>query len=156
VRALFFLAIAGVVTGCSLVSGWSDLQGGAADGGARDARVDAARASDAAATDASASAVRCGAARCTGELVCCDTSAGTLACSTRALCDGIILSCTERAGCAANEVCCLDTSGFVAACSATCPLSAGASALCIPDNPSGCFPGQSCVSISATQLSECQ
>ena len=155
---------------CSLVSGWSDLQGGATrtgdagkrlEDGAPDLKdapaLDGPVAEGAAAPDADAAptvetGVSCGSTVCAGGQGCCvDISRSTRACTTMQACPAsthAFLLCNDSRQCAdrspALPMCCLDDATFRSACAAGCV--AGAVLCRISDvnpcaAPAMCTPG---------------
>jgi hypothetical protein len=152
--------------GCTVISGWSDLQGGerppapsGADAASRDARAadggGQPPSQDAAPTVITG--IHCGAERCADGEICC-WNAGALACSSTTGCDDIVLACTTRSDCSPGQECCLDETFVAAQCRPACGGGAGTSApLCSPREPADCATGTSCqVKRELPGLSECR
>jgi hypothetical protein len=124
--------IAGIVmlslAGCSLVSGWSDLQeggGGSADAG-RDSGTGSTDSSSSTDTSVKTDAnveddgaigelptVRCGGKTCQTGLGCCVVAGSGASCSDQNDCTGTYFGCVDRRNCTrflgAGFVCCLDS-----------------------------------------------
>ena len=134
-RVVMPIAIAGAFCACSLVSGWSDLQGG------RTLRApDAATGSDSSTSGGDAGAdgpvskpdsglidIVCGSAHCpSGQGCCLDAVNGTGAkqCTTPETCEtqeNEFLACTRASSCPATApVCCYDFGGDGSLCLAGC------------------------------------
>jgi len=155
VRALL-LALLLVASGCTLVSGWSDLQGGRKTGTGTgtedageepsDAGFDVMSVLDGAFGDG----IACGIVSCPGSRICCvDSNVKT--CTTEARCDGIALGCAQRSDCPAGQLCCLQAT-FRTSCSASC---GGALPLCVVGSPGGCDVGETCKTEPSTGLDYC-
>ena len=169
---------------CSLVSGWSDLQGGAArtsDAGKRleDGAVDlqdaptldgpgaeGAAIPDAPGTDAATppeAGVSCGSAVCVGGQGCCvDMGRPSRACTTMQACpasSNAFLLCNDSHQCAdrspALPLCCLDDATFRSTCVAGCGPATG-TILCRMSDPSPCASPAICTQGFITGTFECR
>jgi hypothetical protein len=134
---------------CSLVSGWSDLQGGRPSDD-KPPTKDSGSSNEASPFDGATSSggdVSCGAAKCPPPLGCCAGFDGNLACTTRESCDvnsgDRFLTCTSGATCPATApLCCYDFAFEGSACLAGC--AAGLQIMCDPSKSSACPAGQTC------------
>lgn len=155
----------GALGGCTVVSGWSDLEGGkrpdaSVDGGAGSEGDDADGASardagngdDAATHDSggspSGTATSCNGVACPRSEGCCvPFAARGGSCTTQSACSPssgmAFLACTSSAACAragAGTVCCL-TNNLLAVCQSTC---ASGEVLCDPSSTADCTGGTTC------------
>lgn len=116
---LSFVAVALAIGagGCTVFSGWGDLQGGHRDAGAASA--------DGASIDSpdATGAARCTVAGCAPK-ICCVHKDGTSGCVDSCTEPGSNqISCTSSSDCTGGGVCCIGSggaTGWQAACSATC------------------------------------
>jgi hypothetical protein len=145
--------------GCSLVSGWSDLQSGAKDAGPTKTNPDGSSGNPGGGVDGEAGApgmtddgggtrsgVVCGSSPCGPGQGCCRTFGGGKACTLAADCDtgggGFFFGCTSSISCAPSApVCCFDYGTLVAGCAARCQP--GDPAVCDAP-PYACPIGESC------------
>lgn len=156
----FVVASGSAIGACTVVSGWSDLMGGAPpprDGGAAQ---DADSRADDDAKRGGGSAVLCAAHHCSAGEGCCAYYDGGGRCSSATACDpgaALWVACTERRDCngGVGAVCCLDDKSGVARCASAC--SAGELQLCARRDEQGCPAGMTCDSIGAPPaLSVCR
>jgi hypothetical protein len=157
----------GLGAGCTLFSGWSDLQGGkrpsdaAAQSDAPPTGGDAGGGGDA---DAPGQGVLCGAKRCaaTGpdDGCCIGVANGPRTCDTRQSCfngAGIFARCTSRRECTAQlgagAYCCFSQSARTAECATKCDLQYR---VCDPTEPNFCPASTSCATDIATGLGFCK
>jgi hypothetical protein len=154
------------MSGCTLLSGWSDLQTGTKDaGGTRPATVDSGPPTDGATDDAGngtdpdsgtgtridsggapATGITCGAGQCAPGEGCCGGFSGGKKCAKASACDvnggDYFLACTSSASCDSHApVCCFDFTSEQAACAGSC--SQGNPAVC-DGPPNTCPNGQAC------------
>jgi hypothetical protein len=139
---------------CSLVSGWSDLQGGqrvaVRDGGGVNDGASGDGATDVPpgpGTEPHDQPVTCGAASCPAGEGCCLDFGGGEQCSSITACrgntDNSFLSCTSASACSAGApVCCYDFSTLSTTCRAGC--GPGNYELCNAAEPKPCTSGTSC------------
>jgi hypothetical protein len=167
-RALLLASTIFLASACSLVSGWSDLQGGATGGRKDGGAADGAGSTDAsipgeAGDDASApSGVRCGAGRCNAPEGCCYPPpgfGGTAGCTDVGTClgtNGAFLTCDGRASCpGAAPACCFDFGSFTAQCAAACI--AGDETICNPSDVPACASGACTRTVPGyTNIPSCQ
>jgi hypothetical protein len=155
---------------CTLVSGWSDLQGvptSGTDGGRRDGAANPndetgappTSADGGAEADATSTAPKekCAGVECGAGQICCFTAGVGRDCRLPSACDqadnAFILNCQSKAGCASGD-CCLDYTTFVATCRPEC--GPGTVVLCDPEKPQ-CPTGQQCTrNVATAQLKGCQ
>jgi hypothetical protein len=138
--AAFALVLPLASAACTVLSGWSDLQGGARDGGDAGA-LDAGAVDGRAALDSGSCANACAPAACCrglgGTATTCEQTCGSGA---------VTLSCVDEKDCAGAHCCQeLQTSapaGYVARCALSC--SSGAQMLCDPLDPGACPGGTTC------------
>jgi hypothetical protein len=154
--------VAAAFSGCTVASGWSDLQGGRAPGGVAPGK-DASTASDAradAVVDPGLQGATCGATICPLAEGCCVSTADEgLRCTMRDVCVDAgdrFLACTSPASCPSTApVCCFDATDDVASCAAGCGTRQAA--LCLPTDPQPCAKGLTCAPIPAVAgMSICQ
>jgi hypothetical protein len=164
-RAFIAVVSAGVLGGCSLVSGWSDLQTGAKDAGSTKpvsggssgtpgGGVNGEAGSPGTTNDDSGtrSGVVCGTSPCApGEGCCRAFGGGGKTCSLAADCDNgggaFFFGCTSSISCApSTPVCCFDYGAETASCVLRCKP--GYPAVCDAP-PYACPIGESCTSMLA-------
>ena len=171
---LLVIAIAGAMvvsaSACSLVSGWSDLQGGQKGDGGRagdagsstpldggssgDARVDGST---------GVTNVACAATRCPAGVGCCVDADNASQCGAQAACPNptTFLACSSAATCPTTApVCCLQMPGTASVTVATCNAGCGDTAyeLCNPAEATPCSFGKKCKGTftDLTWLMSCQ
>ena len=161
-RAAFALGT-GILGGCSLVSGWSDLQTGAKDAGASkpvpggssgnpgsiNGEAGAPGTTD---DDGGApSGIVCGSALCAPGEGCCVAFDGPKTCTQAGQCDtaggSFFLSCTSAGSCdARTPICCFDYGSQTSSCMTVCKP--GYPPICDAP-PNTCPSGQACTSTVA-------
>jgi hypothetical protein len=153
VAAIVAGAIVFTASACSLVSGWSDLQGGGAgqgkDAAPRDGAANDGSSSGDPGDDGSVpgAGVRCGNTRCSGAQGCCFPPPGGggngAFCTSEATCQamtGAFMLCDGRGSCSgATPECCFDFGDFRGQCSATC--GPGVETVCNPMDVPACTTG---------------
>jgi hypothetical protein len=154
VSALTFLVVC--AQACSLFSGWSDLEDGAAssvDAGQQEEEDAGRRVIDASprdtATDTGVDAnpvdagFHCSAANCAPQTCCVGVFNPTPSCAASCSTVGAIeLRCAGASDCPGG-VCCYSQIGRVAQCQAVCPPSTSFT-VCNPNDPEPCGPGATC------------
>lgn len=156
---------AGVLGGCSLVSGWSDLQTGAKDAGSTKPGADGSSGNPGGGVNGEAGApgttdddgggtssgVVCASNVCAPGEGCCVAFDGPKTCSKASQCDtsggSFFLSCTSAASCdARSPTCCFDYGSLTSSCMTACKP--GYPPICDAP-PNTCPSGQMCTSTIA-------
>jgi hypothetical protein len=139
------LLVSGVAA-CSVVDGWSDLQGGRAPGDARakDAQLGEEDGGGFADGNVGPTPPLCGAASCAqGEGCCISLSNGAKQCTSQQVCldrDDLFLGCTARSSCSSSApLCCFDYTDEQSSCLARC--GPGQQELCSTADPRPCTSG---------------
>ena len=165
----FPLAIGVIFAGpaCSLVDGWSDLQGGkrASDtrdgGGVKDGStsMDANAGADSSVVTGIQN-VTCNGVLCPAGMGCCVGLTGSLQCTAQAACTGQgseFLGCSGPASCSATApVCCFSYDKETSSCLAGC--GAGDEELCVAGDNKTCTGGKACTDTLAglSNIPACQ
>ncbi len=143
--ALLFL------TGCTIVSGWSDLQGGAPPAPTTKPSNEAGAPDATPTADASTPhSVTCGDAACASPNICCAMN-DKLACTAKGACVGVEATCTTRADCDGANVCCFDGDFSSTSCTTSCDADFAELVLCATSDKAACGVGQTCVPISTAR-----
>jgi hypothetical protein len=168
--ALAALGALGALGGCSVISGWSDLQTATKDAAPKPGTTDSGNGTsggdgdsaggssggdgDSGATgdsDNTTPAVVCGAGVCPAGEGCCISFTGTKTCGLPAACDvnmgDMFFACTSSASCDSRApICCYDFSAESAACAGACGQ--GNTVVC-DSPPNTCPQGKACTGHSA-------